>query len=129
MESIGLRAQAIGGDAFKGVLSMKGRRKALITAKYVLQDFGDERVRILLHNMAEALSVGDRLVLVEMCTEPGKKAPHYAPTMNTIMAMHEEEGEVRTLEKHKFLLEECGFKFTGATPVWTGAWIIEAERV
>jgi hypothetical protein len=109
-------------DFFKAIPS--GGNACLLS--HILHDWPDDRCRIILDNCFDALSSGERILVVEIIVPPGNE-PSIAKLLDMEM-MVMTGGRERTVEEYRDLLEASGFTFSRVIPTKESVSIIEGIR-
>ena len=95
--------------------------------KHILHDWDDERSRVILHNIREAMGDGPgRLILLETVLSSGNE-PHLGKLIDIEM-LTLPGGKERTESEWRTLLESGGFRLTRVIEMKSALCVIEAQR-
>ncbi len=118
------RTQLVGGDFFKA-LPAGGDAYVL---KHIIQDWDDERSRVILQGCHQAMGEQGRLLVIEPLIPPGNEL-HAGKFFDVNMLVMCPGGRIRTEAEYRELFKSTGFKLTKIVPTQLETSVIEAVKI
>lgn len=103
------RLTFVGGNFFESVPSGGD----LYVSKVVIHDWNDEKAKIILKNIRQAMKDDAKLALLELCVKEGDEFTSVLDILMMVLC----DGQERTVEEFQALYEESGLTFTQAVPL------------
>jgi hypothetical protein len=121
-EGVTARVERVAGDFFKAV----PRGADAYMMKHIIHDWDDERSRLILRNIREAMPRHGKVLIVETVVPEGDE-PHYSKLLDLEMLVSP-GGAERTAREYRALLAAEGFRLTRIVPTRSPFSVVEAVR-